>query len=54
MTNHIVELETGHEQPEAIELYRAAGYRDIPRYGEYENDPHSVCMEKQLGSVRKS
>jgi ribosomal protein S18 acetylase RimI-like enzyme len=41
-------LETGHAQPEAIRLYESAGYGRIAKYGEYENDPHSVCMEKRL------
>jgi putative acetyltransferase len=45
---HTLRLETGHAQPEAIRLYRTAGYQDIARYGEYENDPHSVCFEKYL------
>lgn len=41
-------LETGVAQPEALALYRSAGYVEIPKYGEYENDPHSVCFEKKL------
>ena len=43
-------LETGYKQPEAIEMYRKLGYYDIPKYGEYINDPNSVCMEKRLTS----
>lgn len=42
-------LETGTKQPEAQQLYRSAGFRDIPPFGEYEADPWSVCMEKPLG-----
>jgi GNAT superfamily N-acetyltransferase len=30
-------LETGPEQPEAIALYTARGYRHIPTYGRYED-----------------
>jgi putative acetyltransferase len=41
-------LETGSEQPEAIGLYRSAGYREIPLYGEYRENPYSVCFEKQI------
>jgi GNAT superfamily N-acetyltransferase len=41
-------LETGAGQPEAIALYRSAGYREIPAFGEYANNPFSVCFEKRL------
>ena len=41
-------LETGTHQHAAIALYRAAGYYDIPAYGEYVGSPVSVCMEKTL------
>ncbi len=41
-------LETGGRQPEAIGLYESSGYHRIPCYGEYSNDPHSVCFEKFL------
>jgi GNAT superfamily N-acetyltransferase len=41
-------LETGARQPEAIGLYESCGYCRIPCYGEYANDPHSDCFEKQL------
>lgn len=41
-------LETGIRQPEAIGLYRSAGYQDIPPYGPYTNQELSVCMEKTL------
>lgn len=39
-------LETGIHQPEAIGLYRAAGYRDIAAFGDYRPDPLSLFMEK--------
>jgi len=41
-------LETGIHQPEAIGLYRAAGYRDIAPFGDYRPDPLSLFMEKTL------
>jgi len=41
-------LETGLHQPEAIGLYETAGYRRVPRYGIYVDNPLSVCFEKQL------
>jgi len=43
-----IRLETGCRQPEAIALYRSCGYRDIPRYPPYEDDPLSVCFAKAL------
>jgi GNAT superfamily N-acetyltransferase len=42
-------LETGVRQPEAIELYRAAGYEPIEPYGLYRDEPMSRCFEKRLG-----
>ena len=41
-------LETGVRQPEAIGLYRSAGYRRIPRYGPYVDAPTSVCYARWL------
>jgi GNAT superfamily N-acetyltransferase len=43
-----VRLETGTAQPEALGLYRAAGYYQIECYGHYRDDPRSVCFEKVL------
>ena len=42
-------LETGLRQPEAIGLYEASGYRQIPRYGRWADSPLSVCFEKRVG-----
>lgn len=42
-------LETGNEQPGAISMYQAAGYRRRPCYGIYVDDPRSICFEKQIG-----
>lgn len=44
----VVRLETGTRQPEAIGLYRSAGYEPIPLYGPYVNNPFSQCFEKGL------
>ncbi|MFS8110722.1 GNAT family N-acetyltransferase [Rhizobium jaguaris] len=41
-------LETGIYQPEAIGLYRKAGYTEIEPFGSYEPDPLSLFMEKAL------
>lgn len=41
-------LETGKRQPEAISLYRKAGYTIIANYGQYQGIENSVCMEKEL------
>jgi putative acetyltransferase len=41
-------LETGIHQPEAIGLYRAAGFIDRGPFGDYRPDPLSVFMEKPL------
>jgi putative acetyltransferase len=35
-------------QPEAVGLYESAGYRKIPRFGEYVGNPFSLCFEKRL------
>ena len=40
-------LETGVRQPEAIGLYRSAGYRRIANYGPYVDGP-SVCLARWL------
>ena len=41
-------LETGTRQPQAIGLYRRAGFARIPCFGEYQHAPLSVCMAKPL------
>jgi len=41
-------LETGPRQPEAIALYRRAGFVEIPLFGEYVGSQFSVCMAKEL------
>jgi putative acetyltransferase len=41
-------LETGIKQPEALALYRSAGFREIEPFGDYQPDPLSLFMEKPL------
>ncbi len=43
-----IRLETGIYQPEAIGLYKAAGYVERPPFGEYQPDPLSLFMEKSV------
>jgi len=43
-----LKLETGAPQPEAIQLYKSAGYREIPGYGTYKDDPRTRSFEKWL------
>jgi ribosomal protein S18 acetylase RimI-like enzyme len=42
-------LETGSMQPEAIALYRSAGYQDVPPFGHYAAEPLAVHLGKQVG-----
>lgn len=44
----ILRLETGVSQTEALGLYESFGFRRIPPFGDYFEDPLSICMEKQL------
>lgn len=41
-------IETGYDQPEAIGLYKKKGYKRIPKFGEYIDDPTSICFAKKL------
>ena len=44
-----VVLETGNRSPDALALYRSAGFVGIPAYGEYLASPAtSVCLAKSL------
>jgi len=45
-------LETGIRSPQALALYRAAGFTAIPAYGEYLASPTtSVCLSKALRTL---
>jgi putative acetyltransferase len=46
----VIRLETGIHQREAIALYEARGFRKIPPFGPYRDDPVSLCYELQLSS----
>ncbi|WP_395242614.1 GNAT family N-acetyltransferase [Agromyces sp. MMS24-K17] len=41
-------LETGSKQPEAVRLYETSGWRRIPNYGYFRDDPEVISMEKPL------
>lgn len=43
-------LETGVVSTAALGLYRRAGYRDRPPFGDYAADPLSVFLEKPLAA----
>jgi putative acetyltransferase len=44
----VLRLETGGLQPEALGLYRSAGFVETGPFGAYAPDPHSIFMEKVL------
>jgi putative acetyltransferase len=44
----VLRLETGYRQAAAMALYESFGFRRIPPFGEYRDDPTSVCYEKPL------
>jgi putative acetyltransferase len=44
----LLRLETGVSQPEALGLYKTAGYRERGPFGSYTADPLSVFMEKAI------
>jgi putative acetyltransferase len=44
-------LETGVGQPEAISLYKSAGYLEFAGWGEYVGNPFSVCFQKGLATA---
>jgi putative acetyltransferase len=43
-----IRLETGIYQPEAIGLYKSAGYVETGPFGSYQPDPLSIFMEKTI------
>jgi GNAT superfamily N-acetyltransferase len=44
-------LETGSKQPAAMALYEAVGFTRIAPFGEYLDDPTSVCYEIWLSRI---
>ena len=47
----VLKLETGYKQLPAIALYESQSYDRIAPFGEYANDPTSVCFKKHIGST---
>ena len=45
---HLLRLETGVDQREAIALYESMGFRERPPFGPYREDPLSPCYELRL------
>jgi GNAT superfamily N-acetyltransferase len=43
-------METGSAQPEAMALYRAAGYEPIEPFGHYRDAPENRCYGRALGA----
>ncbi len=41
-----LQLETGTEQPGALGLYESSGWQRVPDYGQYAEDPRSICLGK--------
>lgn len=41
-------LETGLRQPQAVALYRSAGYTPMENFGTYRDSPGSRCFAKEL------
>jgi len=46
--SHVLRLETGIHQPEAVRLYKRAGFTRCAAFGEYAEDGVSLCYEKRL------
>jgi len=44
----LLRLETGIHQHAAIRLYEREGFKRIPPFGSYRNDPVSLCYEKRI------
>lgn len=44
-------LETGGLHDAAQSLYMRHGYREIPQFGQYVGEPHSVCFAKSLDAT---
>ncbi len=45
---HLLRLETGIHQHDAIALYEKWGFKKISAFGEYKEDPLSVFFEKKI------
>lgn len=47
-------LETGDLHDAAQALYKKHGYREIPQFGQYVGEPHSVCFAKEVVADRRA
>jgi putative acetyltransferase len=45
----VIKLETGTEQPEAVNFYEKHGFSAIDKFGEYVDCVSSLCYEKVVG-----
>ena len=45
---HTINLETGPLNVEAVELYKALGFAECGRFGDYPDNPYSLFMTKNL------
>jgi putative acetyltransferase len=50
---NLLRLETGIHQHAAIALYEGVGFRRIPPFGEYKEDPLSLFYEKRIDAGAK-
>ncbi|TGM05435.1 GNAT family N-acetyltransferase [Leptospira jelokensis] len=41
-------LRAGNPQPEALQLYKNFGFKEIPTFGKWVSDPTAVCFEKKI------
>jgi putative acetyltransferase len=48
MGYNVMRLETGNRQQPAMALYESFGFERIESFGEYVNDPTSICYEKHI------
>ena len=44
----LLRLETGVHQQAAIRMYERAGFKPIPPFADYPDDPNSLCFEKRI------
>ncbi len=47
---HLIQMEVGARSLGAHALYRGAGYRDCGPFGSHRPSPHSIFLEKQVGT----
>jgi len=48
----VMRLETGNRQSQAMALYESYGFHRIEPFGEYRDNPTSVCFEKEVEDLR--